>query len=112
MLIRVVDDAPELAESMARLLGEYGHVALPTSTGFAGLLDIGAWVGVEAALVDLALNDAISGRVLIDWLAANAPAVRVVVLTGTLYDETARLGAVTLLKPARIAAVLAALEGP
>lgn len=110
MRVRVVDDAPGLAGSVAALLHDYGHVAIPTTANFAALLSAPAWVGIDAVLLDLHLNEAVSGRVIADWLGANAPWVRIIVLTGGLDDPT-DLGAVRLLKPADIGSVLAALEG-
>lgn len=110
MRIRIIDDAPGLAASLAALLTDYGHVAIPTTADFEALLTPLAWVGIDAALLDLQLNNAVSGLVIADWLAAHAPTVHVVVLTGAIDARRPAIAAITLLKPAPIGAVLAALE--
>lgn len=109
--IRVIDDAPGLASSLAALLDDYGHVGIPTSSNFSALLSRPAWVGIDAALVDLQFHDrSMSGQVIVDWLATHAPAVRVVILTGSLtVKNPAPDGVAVLLKPATVEDVLAAL---
>lgn len=111
MRIRVIDDAPQLASSLAALLDDYGHIGIPTSANFSALLSATAWAGVDAALVDLQLHDrAVSGQVIVDWLTTHAPSVRVVVLTGSLTaTNLAPPGVMILLKPATVDAVLNAL---
>lgn len=84
MLVRVVEDHPDLAELLRLELIHAGFDVDVRTVGFATLLDVGEWEDIDAAVFDLQLGDDVTGGDLVLFVAEHAPHVRRVILTATL----------------------------
>lgn len=112
MRLLIVEDDTAFARTLVRALERLGHTANAVDTPAAALETLRA-APFDAAVVDLRLGDH-SGLALIEPLRQNAPALRILMLTGYASIATAinaiKNGAFNYLpKPATARQILAAL---
>lgn len=114
MQILVVDDDPVFTATLCRALDRLGHVAQSADSPDTALARIRCDTAVfDAAVIDLRLGQR-SGLALIEPLLAEAPALRILMLTGYASIATAieaiKRGAFNYLpKPATARQIMAAL---
>ena len=95
----VVDDEPDLRWLASHYLVEAGFGVETWDRVSDDLLELSAWDGVGAAVVDGRIPFR-PGAVLLEWLADNAPHVRRVLCTASVHDAVRDTRAhVILLKP-------------
>lgn len=84
MNVVIVDDEPMIVETIGMVLRRAGHHvrAVSTPTEVRDLFDASAWKNVDAVLCDLAMPE-VGGDAVLAFVAAVAPHVRRVVLTGS-----------------------------
>jgi ActR/RegA family two-component response regulator len=113
VLVHIIDDLDDLAQSLAISLQTHGIDTLTTTDDFDSLLTDKPWAGVDAALVDLHLDACITGLDLLKWLALHQPQIRRVAFTANpIGDQLIPLAHAALQKPAATADVIAALQAP
>lgn len=84
MLVRVVEDHPDIAELLRLELTHAGFTVDLRSDRFVDLLDASVWAGVDAGVFDLILGDAtVDGGDLVLFVAEHAPHVRRIILTAS-----------------------------
>jgi DNA-binding response OmpR family regulator len=84
VLVRVVEDHPDIAELLRLELTHAGFDVDSWCSNFVALVDIDIWTGVDAAVFDLMLGEGeLTGGDLVLFVAEHAPHVRRVILTAS-----------------------------
>lgn len=114
MHVVVVEDS-ELRVALVHWLEARGHEAVGLPVIDPGMLAEAWWADVDVAIIDLILPG-ITGVELVQFLARNAPHVRMVVSTGlsdsSLRPELSEVVHAVLCKPYPLEALAEALEAP
>jgi DNA-binding response OmpR family regulator len=115
VLVRVIEDHPDIAELLRLELEHAGFTVDLCYRDFEALLDVDAWADVDAAVFDLMLgNDHIDGGDLVLFVAAHAAHVRRVILTASpeahLTDAVREAAHVVMDKPTGIGKLAEALR--
>jgi DNA-binding response OmpR family regulator len=109
--VAIVEDTPDLANLARMQLELAGHQVEVLGDGVHAVT-WGGWAMADVAVVDL-MMPGVSGQELIPWLRAEAPHVRIVVLTADVVGaERVRVAAdAVVLKPWRSEELLEAIYG-
>ena len=84
--ILLVEDNPELRVLTKRMLESYGYVVSDATSGNQALELIDTTIDFDLLVADVVMPDGISGRELADWLQAQKPAMKVVLVSGYSCD--------------------------
>lgn len=109
--VLIVEDEPELRETIEAMLSELGYRALAVPDGPAALRALDADPGIGAVLSDVMLAGGMSGNDIAAALRQSRPDLRVVLMSG--YPEGASGGnaAFVLRKPVTLEDLAAAMRG-
>jgi len=88
MRVLVVDDEPEIRDVLSEYLGSLGHDIRALGTGREAIEAVTA-EAFEVAVVDWHLPG-ITGRDVLEAIAAHSPATRVLVITGHIAERVGR----------------------
>lgn len=102
--VLVVEDNPDVRELTLQRVEGLGYVALEADSGPAAMRILESGAHVNLVLTDIVMAGGMSGYDLARWIAAHAPAVKVVLTTGyaaeeARHDPTAAEAAPILRKP-------------
>lgn len=102
MIVRIVEDTPDLARLLPTLLDDDDIRCVVTTSNFGELLFPGPWQGVHVALVDFMLPG-ITGEVILRYLKDNFPNIRRILWTAAaeLPPDTVDLADVMFYKPVK-----------
>lgn len=78
----VIDDSVDMATAAEIFLSSRGHDVRKVCTDFGALFDPDVWADVDVAVVDYLLSPDLTGVEIAEWLLANAPHVKVVMMSG------------------------------
>ena len=88
MLVRVVEDHPDIAELLRFELTHAGFDVDVRTSGFETLLEVDEWDEIDACVFDLQLgHPTVDGGALVLFVAQQAPRVRRIILTATPEDH-------------------------
>src|SRR5678815_5435782 len=88
MRVLVVDDEPEIRDVLSEYLGSLGHEIRTLGTGREAIEAVTAET-LEIAVVDWHLPG-ITGRDVLEGIAAQSPQTRVLVITGHVVERVGR----------------------
>jgi CheY-like chemotaxis protein len=100
VLVRVVEDHPDIATLLEETLPRFGIEVAVTTDNFADLLDHPAWDDVDVAIVDYNLGELTGGEIL-TWLDQHRPEIRRILFSavaGVGHELGAELAHATLRK--------------
>lgn len=112
MHVVVVEDAPELVMLFRILLEREGMRVTTVSSGFEQATETLDWSDVDVAVVDRFLGSGFEGTSILQWLSAERPEIRRVMITAD-WDTTRELVSAdsVLQKPVDKATLLAGVRG-
>ena len=116
MLVRVVEDHPDIAELLRLELQHEGFEIDLRTSHFEDLLEADEWTDIDAGVFDIMLGDSpVGGGELVLFVAREAPHVRRIILTATReahLTATVRAAAhVVMDKPTGIGKLAEAIRG-
>ncbi len=89
MRVLVVDDEPEIRDVLYEYMGSLGHDVHCFGTGREAVEALAAGDGFDLALVDWHMPG-ITGRDVLEGIAAHSPTTRVLVVTGHVAERVGR----------------------
>jgi CheY-like chemotaxis protein len=100
--VLVVEDNPDVRELTLQRVEGLGYVALEADSGASAVRVLQSGAHVDLVLSDIVMAGGMSGYDVARWIAANAPAVKLVLTTGYAAEEArydpAEVGATPILR--------------
>lgn len=111
--VRIVEDSRVLSDMLATTLELEGIRFSQTTSDFGSLLRPQAWEGISTVLCDLDLGGPITGEMVLEYLEANHPWIKRVVLSAVAEVSSSHiqsLAHVVLMKPSGLTNIVDAIE--
>lgn len=110
MSILLVDDDNSLLTTISTYLRLKGHCVFEAETGMKAVEVLAAGTAIDFVLSDIEMPGGVDGVGLARWITAHRPGLPIVLTTGRPLDTRAVDGLEVLLKPYRLAEVLAMMS--
>ncbi|MEN3951837.1 response regulator [Iodidimonas sp. SYSU 1G8] len=110
MSILLVDDDNSLLTTISTYLRLKGHSVFEAETGAKAVEVLEAGTEIDFVLSDIEMPGGVDGVGLAHWITAHRPGLPIVLTTGRPLDMRAIDGLEVLLKPYRLAEVLAMMS--